>query len=115
MLYYSLILLLPLLALLAFKRSKPALQHNRFIKVKLVKKINVSPNTSIYRFKLTNQQDYLGLPTGQHIIIQADINGKQIQRMYTPVTSDQDKGFFELIIKVTSQSTSQTYPLDNTS
>jgi len=112
---YSLLLLLLLTTITAIttlinkKRSKPALQHNQFIKVTLQAKTYVSPNTSIYRFKLNNQHDYLGLPTGQHIIIQADINGKQIQRMYTPVTSDQDKGYFELIIKTYDQGNISKY------
>lgn len=42
----------------------------------------------------------LGLPIGQHISVQAWRNGKSVQRSYTPVSSDDDKGFFQLMIKV---------------
>jgi len=65
----------------------------------LVKKVQVSPNTAIYRFKLPNPQDVLGLPTGQHISVSAEINGKVIVRSYTPISSDDDHGQFSLIIK----------------
>lgn len=42
----------------------------------------------------------LGLPIGQHISIQANIDGKNVMRSYTPTTLDNDKGYFELVVKV---------------
>ncbi|KAF8807578.1 NADH-cytochrome b5 reductase 1 [Phlegmacium glaucopus] len=65
----------------------------------LEKKVQVSPNTAIYRFKLPHVQDVLGLPTGQHISVSAEINGKVITRNYTPISNDNDRGHFSLIIK----------------
>ncbi|TFK30617.1 NADH-cytochrome b5 reductase [Coprinopsis marcescibilis] len=65
----------------------------------LVKTTKVSPNTAIYRFKLPHHRDVLGLPIGQHISISAEINGKTIIRNYTPISLDDDRGFFDLIIK----------------
>ncbi|KAK0505866.1 ferredoxin reductase-like C-terminal NADP-linked domain-containing protein [Armillaria luteobubalina] len=65
----------------------------------LVKKTQVSPNTAVYRFSLPHPNDILGLPIGQHISISAEINGKDIMRSYTPVSSDDDRGHFELLIK----------------
>lgn len=53
-----------------------------------------------YRFALPHPEDVLGLPIGQHISIQAEINGKQIMRSYTPTSSDDDLGHFDLLIKV---------------
>jgi len=53
-----------------------------------------------YRFKLPHVQDVLGLPIGQHISISAEINGKLITRSYTPISNDDDRGRFDLIIKV---------------
>lgn len=55
-----------------------------------------------YRFKLPHVQDVLGLPIGQHISISAEINGKLITRSYTPISNDDDRGRFDLIIKVIS-------------
>lgn len=53
-----------------------------------------------YRFKLPHPDDALGLPAGQHISIMAEINGKQISRSYTPVTPEEGRGHFDLVIKV---------------
>lgn len=53
-----------------------------------------------YRFALPHPTDILGLPIGQHISISAEINGKEIMRSYTPTSSDDDQGHFDLLIKV---------------
>ncbi|KAJ6574819.1 NADH-cytochrome b5 reductase [Mycena capillaripes] len=65
----------------------------------LEKKIQISPNTAIYRFSLPRSGDYLGLPVGKHISVSAEINGKDIVRSYTPISSDDQKGTFDLLIK----------------
>ena len=55
---------------------------------------------SSYRFALPRPDDVLGLPIGQHISVSADIGGKEITRSYTPTSSDDDLGYFDLLIKV---------------
>lgn len=57
-------------------------------------------NVTRYRFALPRASDSLGLPIGQHISVAAEINGKQIVRSYTPTTLDDDKGHFDLVVKV---------------
>lgn len=37
---------------------------------------------------------------GQHIYLSAKIDGKLVVRPYTPVSSDDDKGFVDLVVKV---------------
>lgn len=37
---------------------------------------------------------------GQHIFLTARINGELVIRAYTPVSSDDDKGFMDLVVKV---------------
>lgn len=37
---------------------------------------------------------------GQHIHISAKINDNIIIRSYTPVTSDDDEGYMDLVVKV---------------
>jgi cytochrome-b5 reductase len=90
-----------------FLAKKPALDPKEYQKFKLIAKTAVSPNTAIYRFALPNSDDRLGLPIGQHISVAAEINGKQISRSYTPISSNGDLGFFELLIK--------SYPTGNIS
>ncbi|KAG6842508.1 hypothetical protein C0991_000034 [Blastosporella zonata] len=79
-------------------RTKP-LNATAWQEYPLEKKIVVSPNTAIYRFTLPHKQDVLGLPVGQHISVCAEINGKDVVRSYTPVSNDDDRGHFDLLIK----------------
>ncbi|KAG5654736.1 hypothetical protein H0H81_003744 [Sphagnurus paluster] len=79
-------------------RTKP-LNPTAYQEFPLEKKIQVSPNTAIYRFTLPHPQDVLGLPIGQHISVCAEINGKDVVRSYTPISNDDDRGYFELLIK----------------
>ena len=69
----------------------------------------VSHNVAIYRFSLPRPTDVLGLPIGQHISLAATPEGasKQVVRSYTPVTSDEEEGYFDLLIK--------SYPTGNIS
>lgn len=39
-------------------------------------------------------------PTGNHMYLTARINNELVIRPYTPVTSDDELGFFDLVIKV---------------
>jgi len=61
-------------------------------------------DTPSYRFALPNKNDIFGLPIGQHVSVSAEINGKEVMRSYTPVSSDDDKGHFDLLIKVSERS-----------
>ncbi|KAG6845976.1 hypothetical protein H0H87_011024 [Tephrocybe sp. NHM501043] len=79
-------------------RSKP-LSPTEWQQYPLEKKIVISPNTAIYRFTLPRKQDVLGLPIGQHVSVCAEINGKDVVRSYTPVSNDDDRGHFDLLIK----------------
>ncbi|GAA5988133.1 hypothetical protein JCM10908_002079 [Rhodotorula pacifica] len=87
-------------------KAKPAIDPTEWRKFKLVEKIVISPNTAIYRFELPKGR-VLGLPIGQHVSVSATIEGKLIQRSYTPTSSDDDVGFFDLLIK--------SYPTGNIS
>ncbi|TIB63268.1 hypothetical protein E3P77_03566 [Wallemia ichthyophaga] len=84
-------------------KPKPVLDPKVFKEFPLVEKTKLSPNTALYRFGLPNKDDVLGLPIGQHISVQAEINGKQIMRSYTPTSSDDDKGYFDLVVKTYDQ------------
>ncbi|KAI8074409.1 hypothetical protein BC940DRAFT_288167 [Gongronella butleri] len=88
-------------------KKKPVLDPKEYKKFKLVEKIVISHNTAIYRFALPSKDVVLGLPIGQHISVMAEINGKQISRSYTPTSSDEDRGHFDLLIK--------SYPTGNIS
>ncbi len=78
---------------------KPVLDPQNWQKFKLMEKQQISDNTALYRFRLPSDRSILGLPIGQHISVQAEIDGKNVQRSYTPTSSDDDKGFFDLVVK----------------
>ncbi|KAI1266127.1 hypothetical protein F5Y18DRAFT_382534 [Xylariaceae sp. FL1019] len=65
----------------------------------LVKKDLIAPNVYRLTFALPNPQAVLGLPTGQHVAITAEVNGETVTRSYTPVSNNSDKGVLELVIK----------------
>lgn len=80
-------------------------------------KTEISHNTAIYRFSLPTPNSILGLPIGQHISLAAHLDvtdpktgqttNKEVVRSYTPISSDVEPGFFDLLIK--------SYPTGNIS
>ncbi|KAI3621764.1 nadh-cytochrome b5 reductase [Moniliophthora roreri] len=80
-------------------KRKPVLDPSKWQEFPLIEKTKISPNTAIYRFALPDKRDVFGLPIGQHISISAEIAGKEIMRSYTPISSDDDLGHFDLLIK----------------
>ncbi|BAO40367.1 NADH-cytochrome b5 reductase 1 [Kluyveromyces marxianus] len=81
-------------------QSKTVLNKEKLQEFPLVGKTILTHNTAVYRFGLPKKDQVLGLPIGQHISVQANINGKEIVRSYTPTSLDSDSvGFFELLIK----------------
>jgi cytochrome-b5 reductase len=53
-----------------------------------------------FRFELEHPNQSLGLPVGQHISITFDKNGVEVTRKYTPVSTNDDLGYFELVVKI---------------
>lgn len=89
------------------KTIQPSLSKTEWSMFKLILKTKISPNTAVYKFALPSSDSILGLPIGQHISVGAKIDGKDVMRSYTPTSSDDDKGYFELLVK--------TYPSGNIS
>ena len=78
--------------------------------VPLIDKIPISPDTYNFRFGLPSPDHVLGLPIGQHVIIFANVGDERVMRKYTPVTSDEDKGHFDLVIKVYKSGVNPLFP-----
>ncbi|CAF1351827.1 unnamed protein product [Rotaria sordida] len=68
----------------------------------LVYKENISHDTRRFRFQLLSSKHVLGSSIGQHIYLSAYIDGEFVKRPYNPVTSDDNQGYFDLIIKIYS-------------
>ncbi|ODV91458.1 hypothetical protein CANCADRAFT_71204 [Tortispora caseinolytica NRRL Y-17796] len=81
-------------------RPRKVLHRTEFQEFELAEKFIVSHNSAIYRFKLPNPNDILGLPIGQHVVLAAECDGTEIMRSYTPITSDDDtRGYVDILIK----------------
>ncbi|MCJ1455517.1 NADH-cytochrome b5 reductase [Mycoblastus sanguinarius] len=80
---------------------KKALDPEKFQEFALRKKTVLSHNVAIYRFALQSDSHILGLPIGQHMSVAATPEGvdKEVVRSYTPISSDENPGYFELLIK----------------
>lgn len=85
------------------KKNAPVLKPDTFQPFPLIQKTRLSHNTCVYRFGLPRSSDRLGLPIGQHISIGATINDKQVVRSYTPISTDDELGYFDLCIKTYEQ------------
>lgn len=71
-----------------------------YLPIKLVRKVEVSHDTRIFRFALEHPDQILGLPIGQHMSLRATVGNEVVTRSYTPISSDEDRGFVEFVIKV---------------
>jgi len=91
-------------------RKKTLVDSTAKVALKLIEKEEISPDTRRFRFELPSADHILGLPIGQHIFLTALIDGELVTRPYTPVTSDDDVGFMDLVVKVYMRNVHPKYP-----
>lgn len=78
------------------------LQSKVWTKATLHGKKIVSWDTRVFTFKLENNEQRLGLPVGQHLMVRLrdPVTREAIIRSYTPISEINDKGFMEMLVKV---------------
>uniref|UniRef100_A0A8D2AZB7 NADH-cytochrome b5 reductase n=1 Tax=Sciurus vulgaris TaxID=55149 RepID=A0A8D2AZB7_SCIVU len=76
----------------------------------LIEKEQINHNTRRFRFGLPSPEHILGLPVGNYVHLLARINDDLVIRAYTPVSSDDDRGFVDLIIKIYFKNVHPSYP-----
>lgn len=79
---------------------KGFLDPKEFKGLKVARIDQLSSNVFRYVFKLPGPRDVVGLPIGQHVTVKATIDGKTVQRSYTPTSNNLDRGVLELVIKI---------------
>ncbi|CAN0907982.1 Nitrate reductase [NADH] [Linum grandiflorum] len=77
---------------------------------KLVEKESLSHDVRLFRFALPKEDQVLGLPIGKHIFICATVNGKLCMRAYTPTTTLDKMGHFDLVVKVYFEKVHPKFP-----
>nr|XP_019965084.1 PREDICTED: NADH-cytochrome b5 reductase 2-like [Paralichthys olivaceus] len=94
------------------KRQQPVTLQDPMVKysLPLVEKQEISHDTKKFRFGLPSAAHILGLPVGQHVYLSAKVNGSLVVRAYTPVTSDEDQGHVDLVVKVYYKNTHPSFP-----
>ncbi|KAF3386382.1 NADH-cytochrome b5 reductase 1 [Penicillium rolfsii] len=80
-------------------KPRKVLKPTEFQDFTLKEITEISHNVAIYRFALPRPTDILGLPIGQHISLAANIGSKEVVRSYTPISSDNEAGYFDLLVK----------------
>lgn len=69
----------------------------------LQQKTQYNHNTYIFRFSLQSATSTLNLPIGHHLMLRIDdpkLSDFPISRPYTPITNNQEVGYFDLLIKI---------------
>jgi len=66
---------------------------------RLRNKTVLSRDSFVLDFALQSPEHILGLPTGKHVFLSANIHGEMVMRRYTPITSNHDLGHIQFVIK----------------
>ncbi len=82
------------------KTGRPvALNPKKKQPFKLQGKTVLSRDSFLLDFALQSPEHILGLPTGKHMFLSADVNGETVMRRYTPISSNFDIGQVKFVIK----------------
>ncbi|XP_020290699.1 NADH-cytochrome b5 reductase 3 isoform X2 [Pseudomyrmex gracilis] len=94
------------------KKTSPVLLANPVVKysLPLIQKDIISHDTRRFRFGLPTPNHVLGLPIGQHVHLTVKIGEEVVIRSYTPVSSDDDHGYVDLVIKVYFKNVHPKFP-----
>ncbi|RYH23433.1 hypothetical protein EON65_17770 [archaeon] len=97
------------------EKSNPvALSADQWKAFPLIEIEDISHDVKRFRFGLPSPQHRLGLPVGQHISFKyKDQDGKDVQRSYTPTSSDDDLGYVDFVIKVYYKNVHPKFPDGN--
>ncbi|KAI9669461.1 MAG: hypothetical protein M1817_004686 [Caeruleum heppii] len=88
--------------------SRPAEKRDTFLqprswtKAVLTDKVTKSWDTRIFSFKLEHDEQTLGLPVGQHLMVRLrdPVTREAIIRSYTPISETTEKGYLHMLVKI---------------
>jgi len=88
-----------------------ALNPKKWIDFKLIEREELTSDSRRFRFALQSPNHKLGLPVGHHFLVSTRIDGKLVIRAYTPTSSNDDLGYFELVIRVYFKNVHPKFPM----
>ncbi|WVZ20681.1 hypothetical protein V8G54_008003 [Vigna mungo] len=77
-----------------------ALNPREKIPCKLLSRTSISNDVRLLRFALPSEDQLMGLPVGKHVFLCATVDEKICMRAYTPTSSVDEVGIFDLVVKV---------------
>ncbi|KAA8546358.1 hypothetical protein F0562_002903 [Nyssa sinensis] len=80
------------------------------IPCKLVAKTSISHDVRLFRFALPSEDQVLGLPVGKHIFLCATVDDKLCMRAYTPTSTVDEVGYFDLAVKIYFKDVNPKFP-----
>ncbi|XP_054922423.2 uncharacterized protein [Dermacentor andersoni] len=86
------------------------LDVNHDYTVRLKERVQVTHNTRLLRFELPSENQVLGCAVGQHVYLWTRLGERLLVRPYTPVSPRDQRGSFDIIVKVYRQATSSSVP-----
>lgn len=104
-----------LLVWLLYTMSRPskliAINPKEYRSFELIDIVEIGTDTKRLKFSLQSPEHVLGLPIGQHISFRiTNDEGKEVTRSYTPISSDDDLGWVEFVIKIYHPNVHPAYP-----
>ncbi|KAK7410571.1 hypothetical protein VNO78_01449 [Psophocarpus tetragonolobus] len=87
-----------------------ALNPGEKIPCRLVSKASLSDDVRLLRFALPSEEQVMGLPVGKHIFLCATVEEKLCMRAYTPTSSVDEVGYFDLVVKVYLKGVHPNFP-----
>lgn len=89
---------------------QPFIDPKRWQPIALVEKIHLTHNTRLFRFAFGHPDQFLGLPLGNHLFLKMKTNNSLYIRAYTPTSPPDERGHFDLVIKVYFKDTDPRFP-----
>ncbi|XP_065294616.2 NADH-cytochrome b5 reductase 3-like [Dermacentor albipictus] len=86
------------------------LDVNHDYTVHLKERVQVTHNTLLLRFQLPKENQVLGCAVGQHVYLWTRRGERLLVRPYTPVSLRDQRGSFDIIVKVYRPGTSSSFP-----
>jgi cytochrome-b5 reductase len=81
-------------------RDSPVALAKEYQQFKIIQKDDLTPNVRRIRLALQSRGTKLGLPVGDCVYFKASIDGQDVTRPYTPISSDDDLGYVDFGIKI---------------
>ena len=93
------------------KKQAVALDSEKWQEFPLIEVEDISHDVKRFRFGLQSPKQRLGLPIGQHISFKyKGEDDKEVQRSYTPTSSDDDLGYVDFVVKIYYKNVHPKFP-----